>query len=94
MTLTEDNWRLLKEIAIFFQIFSRPTVQSQAETYATLHNVIPNYLHILRQLNMWQLRDNRPYLKLAASAAHKILFEYFKKSMATRHSFVAMICDP
>jgi hypothetical protein len=29
-------------MAVFFDIFRRPTIQSQAEQYPTLHNVIPN----------------------------------------------------
>ena len=94
MTPTEEDWKLLKELSIFFQLFSRPTVQSQAEKYATLHNTIPNYLHLMRQLNIWQLRDDKPYLKLAAAAAYEILEKYFRKALNTRHSFVAMICDP
>lgn len=69
MTPSEEDWKLLKELAVFFQLFSRPTVQSQAEKYATLHNVIPNYLHMLRQLGIWKRRDDRPYLKLAATSA-------------------------
>ncbi|KAG4427139.1 hypothetical protein IFR05_017378, partial [Cadophora sp. M221] len=94
MTPTEDDWKLLKELAIFFQLFLRSTVQSQVEKYATLYNVIPNYLHILRQLSLWQYRDDRSSLRLAAASAHDVLDKYFKKSIATRHSFVAMICDP
>jgi hypothetical protein len=33
-------------------------------------------------------------LKAAVKATHKVLTDYFKKSMSTRHSFVAIICDP
>jgi len=81
-------------MAVFFDIFRRPIVQSQAEKYPTLHNVIPNYLHMLRQLNVWQIQDDQPSLKIAAKAAHKVLSEYYKKTLVTRHSFVAIICDP
>jgi hypothetical protein len=52
LTPTEEDWNTLKEMAVFFNIFRRPTVQSQADEYPTLHNTIPNYLHILRQLNV------------------------------------------
>ena len=52
LTPTEKDWALLKEMQIFFDLFRKPAVQSQAEKYPTLHNVIPNYLHILRQLNV------------------------------------------
>lgn len=54
LTLTDTDWACLKEIAVFFDIFRRPTVQSQAEQYPTLHNAIPNYLYMIRQLNVWQ----------------------------------------
>jgi hypothetical protein len=81
-------------MAVFFDIFRRPTVQSQAEKYPTLHNFIANYLYMLRQLNIWQIQDDQPSLKIAAKAAHKVLSEYYKKTLATRHSFVAIICDP
>jgi zinc finger BED domain-containing protein 1 (E3 SUMO-protein ligase ZBED1) len=94
LTPTDEDWDTLKEMAIFFDIFSRPTVQSQAEDYPTLHNAIPNYLQIIRQLNVWQLQDEQPILETAAKAAHKVLTDYYKKSMETRHSFVATICDP
>ena len=49
---------------------------------------------MIRQLNVWQLQDDQPILKIAARAAHKVLADYYKKSMETRHSFVATICDP
>jgi hypothetical protein len=91
---SDDNWKYIKEIAIFFNIFRRPTVQAQAELYPTLHNVIPNYLHMLRQLNIYKEQDDKPSLKAAAKAAYKILSDYYKKALATRHSFVAIICDP
>lgn len=94
LTLTDADWECLKEMAVFFDIFRRPTVQSQAEQYPTLHNVIPNYLHMIRQLNVWQLQDDKRVLKAAAKAAHVILIDYYQKSMSTRHSFVATICDP
>jgi hypothetical protein len=81
-------------MAIFFDIFRRPTVQSQADKYPTLYNVIPNYLYMTRQLNVWQLQDDKKVLKVATKATHKVLTDYFKKSMSTRHSFVATICDP
>lgn len=94
LTPTDEDWALLKEMSVFFDIFRRPTVQSQADKYPTLHNTIPDYLHILRQLNVWQLQNQQPSLKNAAKASHKILLEYYKKSLETRHSFVATICDP
>jgi hypothetical protein len=94
LTPTDEDWNTLKEMAKFFDIFRRPTVQSQADDYPTLHNTIPNYLQMIRQLNVWQLQDDQPILKIAARAAHKVLADYYKKSMETRHSFVATICDP
>jgi hypothetical protein len=94
LTPSDDDWKCIKEMAIFFNIFRRPTVQAQAELYPTLHNIIPNYLHMLRQLNVQKAQDDKPLLKAAAKAAYKILSEYYKKALATRHSFVAIICDP
>jgi hypothetical protein len=94
LTPTDEDWECLKEMAVFFDIFRRPTIQSQAEQYPTLHNVITNYLHMIRQLNVWQLQDDKKVLKAAAKAAHKVLKEYYDKSMATYHSSVATICDP
>ena len=81
-------------MAIFFDIFRRPTVQAQAELYPTLHNVIPNYLYMLRQLNVQKAQDEKPFLKAAAKAAHKILSKYYKKALTTRYSFVIIIYDP
>ena len=49
---------------------------------------------MIRQLNVWQLQDEQPVLKIAAKAAHEVLVEYYKKSIETRHSFVTTICDP
>jgi hypothetical protein len=94
LTLTDTDWACLKEIAVFFDIFRRPTVQSQAEQYPTLHNAIPNYLHMIRQLNVWQNQNQQPILKTAAKAAHKVMAGYYKEAMDTRHSAVAIICDP
>jgi transposase len=81
-------------MVIFFDIFRRPTVQAQAKLYPTLHNVLPNYLYMLRQLNVHKAQDDKPSLKAAAKAAHKILSDYYKKALTTRYSFVAIICDP
>jgi len=60
LTPTEEDWDILKEMAVFFDIFRRPTVQSQAENYPTLRNTIPNYLHMIRQLNVWQAMVEKP----------------------------------
>jgi hypothetical protein len=81
-------------MSVFFNVFRKPTVQSQGELYPTLHNVVPNYIHMIRQMNVWQNQDETPVLNVAAKAAHKVLFDYFKKSMTTRHASVALICDP
>ncbi len=39
-------------------------------------------------------KDDKPFLQTAARAGYKILLEYYKTSLATRHFFVATICDP
>ena len=52
LTLTDTDQECLKEMAIFFDIFRRPTIQSQADIYPTHYNVIMNYLYITRQLNV------------------------------------------
>jgi hypothetical protein len=62
LTPTEEDWTIVKQVVIFFDIFRRPTVQSQADKYPTLYNVIPDYLHILRQLEVWKLQDDKPFL--------------------------------
>ena len=41
-------------MAIFFNIFRKPTIKAQAKQYPTLHNTIPNYLYILQQLKVWE----------------------------------------
>jgi hypothetical protein len=84
----------LKELAVFFDIFRKPIIESQAEKYPTLHNAIPNYLHILRLLDVQQLQNDFPILKQAAKAAHKVMVDYYKKAMDTRHSTVAVTLDP
>jgi len=81
-------------MAIFFNIFRKPTIEAQAEDYPTLHNAISNYLYILRQLKVWEAQDNTPVLQAAAKAAHSVIMEYYNKAIATRHSFVAILCDP
>ena len=81
-------------MVVFFNIFRKPTAESQADEYSTLHNAIPNYLYILRQLNVWQAQDAQPILKVAAKAAHTIITDYYKDAISSRHSFVAIICDP
>ncbi|KAF8851610.1 hypothetical protein BDZ45DRAFT_766151 [Acephala macrosclerotiorum] len=93
LTPTNKDWTMLKQIAIFFNIFRRPTIQTQTEKYPTLHNTILDYLHMLRQLRIFQAQDDKPFLQSAATAGYKVLEEYYKKSLATRHSFVALICD-
>lgn len=94
LTLDRDDWNTLRQMAIFFNIFTQPTIASQADQYPTLHNAIPDYLLILRQLNVFQLQVEEPILQIAAAAAYKVMKDYYEKSMRTRHSFVALICDP
>jgi hypothetical protein len=94
LTPTDEDWECLKEMAVFFDIFRRPTIQSQAEQYPTLHNVIPNYLYIIRQLNVWQLQDDKKVLKATAKAAHKVLKDYHEKLIATYYSSVTTIYNP
>ena len=85
---------MLKEVKVFFDLFAKPTVQQQAEKYPTLHNAIPIYLHLIRQMEVWESDDSKPFLCTMANAAYKVLIEYYKKSFSTRHSSVATICDP
>lgn len=94
LTPKESDWTCIKEMAIFFNIFRKPTIASQAKFYPTLHNTIPDYLHIIRQLNVHQIQAERPILRVAATAAHEKMEEYLKKAMLTRNAFVALICDP
>ena len=47
LTPTDEDWSTLKEMSVFFKVFSKPTVQSQAELYPTLYNVIPNYIYMI-----------------------------------------------
>ena len=54
LTPTDSDWSTLKEMSTFFKVFYKPTVKSQAELYGTLHNIIPNYIHMIRQINVWQ----------------------------------------
>lgn len=94
LTPSPDDWKLLKEMAIFFNLFRRPTVESQAEKYPTLHNTIPNYLLIMRQLNIWKDQDDELTLQSAAFATSKVITQYYNTAIKSRHSFVAIICDP
>ena len=41
----------------FFNLFYKPTIASQAEKYPTLHNTIPDYIYLIRQLNIWKEQD-------------------------------------
>jgi hypothetical protein len=81
-------------MGIFFNIFRKPMIKSQADHYPTLYNVVPDYLHMIHQLNTWQLQTAQPILQKAVIAAHAVLSDYFKKSLATRHSLIATLCDP
>ena len=94
LTPTDEDWASYKEMAIFFDIFRRPTVGSQADGYPTLHNSIPDFLHILRQLNVWKAQNNQRVIRVAAEAAYEVMAGYYSKSMATRNSYVALLCDP
>jgi hypothetical protein len=78
----------------FFNIFRKPTIKSQADHYPTCHNVIPDYLHMIGQLNVWQIQNQKNIIQKAAKAAHKVLSDYFNKSLATRHHLITTIYDP
>jgi hypothetical protein len=78
----------------FFDIFRKPTIKSQADHYPICHNVIPDYLYMMGQLNVWQMQNQKKVIQKAAKAVHKVLSDYFDKSLATRHHLVATICDP
>ena len=45
-------------------------------------------------MNVWQNQESTLILQIAAKAAYKVLWDYFKKSIVTRHGFVSLICDP
>jgi hypothetical protein len=47
LTPTDDDWAILKEMSVFFNIFRKPIIKSQADHYPILHNVIPDYLHMM-----------------------------------------------
>jgi hypothetical protein len=57
LTLTDDDWAQLNQMERVFNLFRKPIIASQAEKYETLHNTIPDYLHMLRQLNIWKIQD-------------------------------------
>jgi hAT family C-terminal dimerisation region len=94
LTPTEEDWAQLKEMERFFNLFRKPTIASQADKYETLHNTIPDYVHILRHLNIWKEQAEAPTLKVAAKAACDIVDKYLKAALKTRHSCVALLCDP
>lgn len=94
LTPTDDDWAELKEVAVFFSLFNTPTIQSQADKYPTLHNVTANFLHLIRQCAVWMADPTKQFLCTLSTAAHAVLLKYYKKSMQTRHSFVATILDP
>jgi hypothetical protein len=94
LTPTDDDWEQLREMERFFNLFYKPTIASQAEKYPTLHNTIPDYIYLIRQLNIWKEQDEEKTLKEAAIAAHGVLSNYLKKALKTRHSAVALLCDP
>lgn len=93
-TPTQDDWVTLEEMAIFFKLFRRPTIKMQAENYPTLHNSIPEYLHLQRQLNVWKTQVEQPVIKLAAAAALEKINCYYKECISTRQATVAVVCDP
>jgi hypothetical protein len=94
LTLTDNDWEQLKEMERFFDLFRKPTIASQAEKYETLHNTIPDYLHILRQLNVWKAQDDQLTLQAAAEASYDVIKGYLDKALKSRHSCVALLCDP
>jgi hypothetical protein len=53
LTLIDEDWNTLKEMGVFFDIFRKPTIKSQADHYPILHNIVPDYLYIMHQLNNW-----------------------------------------
>jgi hypothetical protein len=94
LTPTKEDWDILEEIHDFFEVFYKPTTTSQADKYPTLHRVLPEYISIMRQLNVWRHESVRPILQAAAEAAWKVMDEYFKKTMKGQHSYLATMCDP
>jgi hypothetical protein len=49
---------------------------------------------MLYQLNIWKIEDDQLTLQSAAIAAHEVIDRYLKKALNSRHSCVAMLCDP
>jgi hypothetical protein len=81
----------------FFNLLYKPIIASQADKYPTLHNTIPDYLHMIRHLNVWQFQDDQKTLQAlqaAAKAAHQVISDYLKKALNSRYSCVALLCDP
>ena len=94
LTPNQDDWQVLEEMKVFFELFRRPTTKSQADNYPTLHNTIPDYLFLMRRMKVYSSDPTKPTLQKASKAAWTVLNDYFKKSMATSHSFVVTISDP
>jgi hypothetical protein len=94
LTSDKADWQCLEEIETFFELFRRLTIESQAGSYLILHNTIPDYLFLIRQMKVHASDSTKPILQLASNAAWEILNDYFKKSMATRYLFIATIIDP
>lgn len=94
LTPTPADWTILNEMEEFFRHFARPSESSQADKYATLHHVIPNYLILIRQMRVFKADASKPTLQKASAAALKVLEEYYKTVIGSRYAFIASITDP
>jgi hypothetical protein len=91
---TDQDWAIIKELKEFYDVFRKPTVQAQADSYPTLHRTIPQIVILRRKLASLGHDNSKSIAKVAAAAAYKTIDDYFKKIMAIRAPAVAAVLNP
>ena len=94
-----DEWLVCKELLDYFTIFSRTSIEMQADAYPTLNKVVPQYFTLTKRLQevvdgTSKLNIKSPQLKDCAKAAITKLNTYYNKCNNQPTGFVATACDP
>ena len=62
LNLSNNDWDTLEEIQKFFEVFKEATICMQADKYPTLHQTVPFYVHLMRELKTFTTNKSQPLL--------------------------------
>ena len=91
---TDQDQAIIKELKEFYDVFRKPIVQAQADSYPTLYRTIPQIVILRRKLASLGHDNSKSIAKVAAATAYKTIDDYFKKIMAIRALAVAAVLNP